>query len=690
MNMLPTRIRDRFARLSSPSGDSVLPGSRGRGMSAGPPAPRVAPITPRFVTVTLLLITCAGCAVTADELIHSSILPEQRTIEHRDPSELPPARIPENTPPRTVSDPQLNLPEWRLSLDEALRISLENARVIRVLAGTAAVSSGQTIYEAAITNTTIDQERARFDPVFSQKDTWTHADNPSPFLDPVNFGRALLFDGQSDTFQAQTGLSKTNVLGGQAGLNVVDTNTHLNSVGNALNPQNQNSIALTYNQPLLQGAGFAVNTAPIVIARLNTEASYFQYKDSVQEMVRGVIEAYWNLVQARTDAWARKIQVQQSAEQAEREQARLEAKLASLSDAAQARVTYTQFKANLIAADALVLSRENTLRNILGLPPNDNRRIVPVSAPTTQRYKPEWNELVRIGEQRRPDIVELKLVLQADEQRLLQATNQALPKLDAFGQYRWNGIDGEMISGDRLTGTFTDWSLGINFSVPLGLRQGRAQIRQSQLILARDQANIQQSVHAAIHQLASTVQDIDNNFEQYLAYKDTRKAAFENLQVQIEQFRVHRTIYLNVLQALNDWGTAVTSESRSILSYNVALASLERQTGTILETHGLVFVEERLRAAGPLLLPSHDRLYPASLPPVGNPQMYPGTGEPSEESFNLKNPDPHAAPSPPLKPGESAPATPIPGPLPLTPGGQLPLDRPGGQLPPASRGSGVR
>ena len=61
-------------------------------------------------------------------------------------------------------------------------------------------------------------------------------------------------------------------------------------------------------------------------------------------------------------------------EQSLREQARLKSGLASLSDVAQARVTYTQFKANLIAADALVLTRENTLRNIIGLPPNDNRR----------------------------------------------------------------------------------------------------------------------------------------------------------------------------------------------------------------------------------------------------------------------------------------------------------------------------
>jgi outer membrane protein TolC len=349
-------------------------------------------------------------------------------------------------------------------------------------------------------------------------------------------------------------------------------------------------------------------------------------------------------VQARTDAWARKIQVEQSEEQALREEARQKTGFASLSDVAQARVTYTQFKANKVAADALVLSREGTLRNILGLPPNDNRRIVPVSAPTTKRLKPDWKELVHIGEQRRPDIVELKLILQADELRLLQTQNQTLPKLDAFGQYRWNGISGEMPSGDRLSGNFTDWSLGINFSVPLGMRQGRAQIRQRELILARDQANVEQSVHEAIHQIASTVQDLDSNFEQYLAYKESRAAALENLQVQIEQFRIRRNIYLNVLQALNDWGTAVTSESRTILSYNVSLANLERQTGTILETHGLVFVEERLRAAGPLVLPSHDRVYPAAEIPTGNPQMYPPTGEPSEDSFNLKNPDPRQTP----------------------------------------------
>jgi hypothetical protein len=98
--------------------------------------------------------------------------------------------------------------------------------------------------------------------------------------------------------------------------------------------------------------------------------------------------------------------------------------------------------------------------------------------------------------------------------------------------------------------------------------------------------------------------------------------------------------YLNVLQALTDWGNAVTSEAQQLLLYNVALAALERRTGTILETHGLVFAEERFRAAGPLLLPCFDRAYPSAQPPVGAPERYPGTDEPSENVFDLKNPAP--------------------------------------------------
>lgn len=596
----------------------------------------------RILFLAVVLSTFIIAAARADGPLYPVILPEQREIEYRDPSSLRRARIPETIAPRTVARPPApELESWMLSLDDALSIALENADVIRVLTGVAATSSGRTIYDAAVTNADIDVERGRFDPTLQQNNAWNRTETPSAILDENIPGRTFIGGNRVDDYQSDLGVNKTNVLGGQLGLNYGENLGRFR--GNSLfplNPQNRDAVELNYTQPLLQGGGFHVNTAPIVIAQINTERSFFQFKDSVQDSVKGVIEAYWNLVFARTDLWARRIQLDLAQKAYEREAARKETGFGDIADVAQTRVTFNQFRAQVVAAEASVLAREAALRNILGLSPNDSKQLVPVSPPTNERLEHNWDELVALAEQRRPDIIELKLILDADDQRIIMARNEALPRVDAVGLYRWNGLEGRMPLGDEVssrTGQFTDWTLGINFSVPLGLRRERAMLRQQELILARDRANLEQGMHFAIHDLAITVRDIDNAYEQYLAFKETREAATDNLNQQLAEYLVGNVIFLNVLQALNDWGNSVSSEAQALTSYNVALAELERKTGTILETHGVIFYEERHRAAGPLC-PFKDRCYPYSVGPGNNAARYPTSSEPAENSFDLQNP----------------------------------------------------
>jgi outer membrane protein TolC len=448
---------------------------------------------------------------------------------------------------------------------------------------------------------------------------------------------------RTDNDRAALGLNKINTLGGRAGLNLIGDHLTTTPSFGGLNPEQRKTLELTYTQPLLQGGGFQFNNAPIVLARLDTERSYFQFKDATQGLVRGTIEAYWNLVLARLELWAAEIQYEQADEAFKREDARLQAGLGAATEVSQAKVTLNQFRASRIAARATVLTREGALRNILGMPVTDGKTIVPVSTPASIRYKPQWDELIKFAEQRRPDLIELKLVLEADAQRKIQAENSTLPQLDATAAYRWNGLSGQLPPfGERLStdhGQFTDWNVGMTFSVPLGLREGRARVREQDLIILRDKANLEQGLHAASGDLAITVRGLDSMFEQYLAYRETRAAALTNLLVQIEQQKVGRGIYLSVLQALNDWGSAITSEARTLIDYNVLLAILEQQTGTILETHGLVFVEERFQAMGPWAEHDRTREYPRNLKPIGEPTQYPASGAPGENAFDLTKPN---------------------------------------------------
>src|SRR5205823_6206706 len=182
----------------------------------------------------------------------------------------------------------------------------------------------------------------------------------------------------------------------------------------------------------------------------------------------------WDVVFARADVGAKRKQVEQGEFGYKFAEARQRQGFGTAAEAAQARSALFNFKANLVGAEANLLQREAALRNILGLPPTEPARLVPTTSPTPWRVEPHWDEMLKLAQVQRPDLIELQLILEADQQSLVLARNQARPQLDATMLYRWNGLEGRTPSGANLStgsGEFTDWSLGVNFSVPLGLRQ---------------------------------------------------------------------------------------------------------------------------------------------------------------------------------------------------------------------------
>ena len=589
-----------------------------------------------------LLICLAAAAKSAEaQRLVPTFFPEQRSINVRDPSQLARSRIPDSQPPSTVSNPKPELHPIHVSLDEAIRMSISNVDVVRVLAGTTATNSGRTIYDPAVTNTSIDQQNARFDPTLSVNNTWNRLENPQAVFDPLVPGQSLIAGFRNDSFNTSTNLTKQNAFGGTFGVGLDATPSRITPGPLPLNPQTRSSTNINYTQPLLQGGRLGPNLAPIVLARIDTERSYFQLKDAMQEHVRGVIEAYWSLVAARTDVWARRTQVEQLTEILRRIDATVRTGTGATADKAQAQLALANFRANLIASEANVIQREAALRNIAGLAPSDGTRLIPNTPPQTERFLPDWLSIVELACERRPDVIELKLILEADQQQWQIARNNALPRLDAVGQYRWNGLDGTMPNGSSLSsaaGAFTDWTLGVNFSVPLGLRQSRASLRARELIIARDRINLQQGLHSSIHQLATSVRTLDQTYEQYLAFREARQAARVNLKVQVAKLATGTVLFINVQQAVTDWGNLISAEASALTQYNTQLATLERQTGTILETHAVLFYEERFHSIGPLGRFCDDVCYPLNMRPTPNADRYPTGEQPSEESFDLQQP----------------------------------------------------
>ena len=614
-----------------------------------------APTAARLVALAAVLASvCVPPNLRAsDDGLFPLVKPEQTRLRFHHPADLPHLPVPLTPPPPTLLEPREFRGTRLISLDEAIRVALSNSEVLRVFTGASAGSSGRTIYDAAIANQAVDQQRAAFDPNLTLNNSWQQLEPPAGALfqtvpgDPFSPVDSDIVGSQTENLNTTVALSQRNLLGGVAAYRFSNDRTFVSPGTLPLNPQRRFFNEVSYTQPLLRGRGAVANRVPILLARVDAERTFFQLSGATQELVRGVIDAYWNLVFARTDVWARKIQVEQSEEAFKRAEARKRVDLADITEVAQTRSALANFRAQLIMSEGNLLQAEAALLNILGLPPTLDMRLVPTSRPTTQKIDFDWTEALALAEERRPDLIELKLVLEADRQRLLLSRNQAQPTLDATALYRWNGIVGRTPGGSTRSsdgGQFTDWTLGINFAVPLGLRAERANIRSGELLLARDRANLSQGLHNTQHVLAANFRAIEQNYLQYEAFAEAREAARENLEAQFAAYRNEReqVLFVNVLQAISSFGNAVSAEASALLQYNSSLAALERETGTILETHGVFLLEDLSCSIGPHCLRvrrdrPRGRLYSTAHFASENAARYDDSPNPAEEAFDLND-----------------------------------------------------
>ncbi len=579
--------------------------------------------------------TLAATAAAQVQEPYRPILPEQKCLDIRSPQQMRQAHLPKVEAPTTVATrgKAEKLPSYPMTLDEAIRIALETSEVIRVLGG----SSGRTVYDPAIANTQIDSARARFDPSVTIQNRFNGNRYPIAGLDGGAPSGVSIGSDPTHDYEMSMGLSKRGATGGTLGLDVWTNPTTVDTTDPLLlNPESRSLLDMSFTQPLLKGAGRQANLTPIVLARIDTERSFYQLKVSVQNLVQSVIDAYWSLVFARMDVLVRQQQTAQGLWALRRAEAQLAAHIINAAEKAQAQSAWANFRSAQISAEAAVFQREQALRDILGIEPFDGVEIVPVTPPAEQQLTIDWNNTLRLAEQNRCDLIELKLAVESTERQLLLARNTALPQVDATGRYRFNGLEGRAPSGDYLVahGDFTGWQLGIDVTMPLGLREARADLRARELALARDRSNLHEGLRQATHDLSLALRNLDQYYQVYLAAKDARIAARINYEYQQLEYEVGRTIYLNLLQAITSWGNAVSSESQALLQYNSELANLELQMGTILETHGIRFYEEGFRSMGPMGRFGHEHCYPRSVAPGNNADRYPGGEKPSEGAFH--------------------------------------------------------
>lgn len=523
-----------------------------------------------------------------------------------------------------------NMEYWDVTLEEAMKTTLANSKVIRTIGGqvvqppallSQSPDSFPTVYDPAIaeSNPRIGVEAAlsAFDAQLASSVLWARNDRPvnvTGFVGDQIFARFF----EQDLGQGIIELRKVTATGGTFFLRE-NTAYEYNNNPTRLFPSDWNqNVEAEFRHPLLQGAGVQFNRIAgpnaqpgfffangVILARINFDISLADFEIAVRNLARDVETAYWELYFAYRNLDALTAG-RDSALQTWRRVYALYVVSAVGGEAekeAQAREQYFLFRAQVENALSQLFATENRLRFLMGIASTDGRLIRPADEPSIARINLDWYEVHAEALARSTELRREKWRVKQREMELIATRNFLLPRLDATGRYRWLGWGDDWWFANRsnaqfsnamqtlTTGRFEEWQFGLTFNMPIGFRQALAAVRNAQLLLARERAVLQDEELEISHQLADAVRNVDRYYGLAQTNFNRRVAAERNVDAVKAAYDTGTVTLDLVLDAQRRLADAENSYYRSLADYMLAIRDVHLRKGSLLEYNGVMLAE---------------------------------------------------------------------------------------------------
>ena len=597
--------------------------------------------------ITVLLLTaallCQGCAGPTARLQY--LIGDPQSLSHYEDIatsiEYPVEEDPRETDPdlfrapRTIRD--LSEVKHRpVTLEECVRSALAKSAILRddgsfsspanpLLANPSRVSS---VYDTAIQETSFlfgnrgpEAALSDFDALFTNSVQWGRSEDPqnSPFFN-LNPGATLVDETAQWSARIEKPLANSGTFSVQH-----DWNYSQNNVTNRLFPSAYTGFLQgEYRQPLLAGSGteFTRIAGPIgqnlrgvsgvsqgvLISRINSDMSLIDFEQSVMTVVRDVENKYWDLYLA--------LRLYDSEIDTFKDLLRFWNRLKTRRDTPAAYLAQTE--ARIFEADARikgsladVLDSEARLRRLMGLVVSDGEFISPAEHPSEARLHTDWSAILSEALAHRPELRRQKWEIRSLELQLQASKNLARPRLDMVSQYRVNGF-GDNLFGENDDDGVTDegyasayesisqgfnttWNLGLSFSMPVGLRLARAQVRNYELRLVKSKAVLGEQEKEIAYELNGTLLNMERWYE--LAESSTKRLNVAVDALNASERRLEsdlRVDYSQLGQALDakiNKRDAEQAYLRSIVEYNKSIVDLEFRKGTTLSNQSIFLAE---------------------------------------------------------------------------------------------------
>lgn len=355
------------------------------------------------------------------------------------------------------------------------------------------------------------------------------------------------------------------------------------------------------------------NRATVRVARIDHEISLSELQRQVESHLLEVSRAYWSLYLERGLLAIKTRLAGETGKLLETLRARRRID-ALESQIVQARAALAAREADTVRAAAAVRNAEARIVALVNDPAlrmSDAAEIVPTTSPSLAARPVDVREAARHALEQRPEIDQAVNQLRAGMVRLKMSENELRPVLDLVFGATWDGLEGDFSYGRSLRTQVTEGgpglSAGLILDVPLGNRTARARHERRRLEVRQLTSQLAATVETLMLEVQVSTREVQTAHRELTARYHEMQARAEQL-ASIESRgalsaaagRPMSTVLDDLLDAQEDRAEAEQSFLRAVVTFNVAIANLDRAMGVLLQARGL----EPVRGMGDGELPT--------------------------------------------------------------------------------------
>ena len=470
-----------------------------------------------------------------------------------------------------------------LTLSEAIRLAVENNLDVRAELYTPAQFEAET-----------NRNRAIYDPLLSAQTLFTDSttgsayktaqsgqgnsgiDLSDPTISATGAGRNIV-----RSWELNSSLSQLFPSGATASLAFNNASLSNNSTV-LLNDYWQSDLAVTLNQPLLKNFGRENTEAAINISRISKSASLERFTSRLLNTVAQVRQEYYNLYDQQEQLAVKKSSLELAQKILAETKSRVAAGVLPAMEISNAEFGVAGREKDLLDAERQVKDQEDTVRLLLQL--SDQRELKPVDRPRLDPVPVNTDQAIKRA-LANPEIREQKKNLEISKLQTRIFGNNTKPDLSLAASNSLTGLDRRYQEDLEKVGamTYPVWSVGLNFTYPLGNAAAENDYRKSQLKTTQTALQIRSLEENTINGVKAAIRGIETTYKQIEVAARGRAYAEERLQAYIRKNEVGLATIKDVLEVENDLATAKGNQIAAEVNYDHALTLLWGLTGELLE-----------------------------------------------------------------------------------------------------------